>query len=335
MKNYNKKVSEKDVPLVSIIILNWNGGNEVIGCIGHALAQTYTSVEILVIDNASTDDSRKSIMRDYPEIQIIENEHNIGYSSGMNQGIMLAKGEYVLLLNQDAWISERYVENAVRAILAASDDVGMISARIYKLDGSRKSDTLIGGGMLLRKRFRLAGDPDTTTMHYTFGPSFCCPFLSKTMLEDIKKKSGHYFDDRYFAYGEDMDLVFRAQLLGWKCLYCPEVVAWHSQSGSLEGKHRLIDKPILIKRNSLRNRYHTLIKDLPIQLIPHLAPYIVLTEIAMWPYFAIKSPTTLLSLMMAYYETLKEIPVNTRLRRRIQSNMVVSSTYIKDFFSIF
>ena len=129
-----------------------------------------------------------------------------------------------------------------------------------------------------------------------------------------------------------MDLALRAQLQGWRCLFSPNLVAWHSHSGSLGGKVRLLEKPPVFRKHSLRNRYLTFIKDMPFQLIVYLAPYIVLAEIAVWPYLLFKSPSTIPCLVQAYVEAVQALPETLRLRREIQSNKKVSAKYLQQFF---
>jgi len=317
---------------VTTVILNWNGGEDVIGCIEHVIAQSYEPIEVVVIDNASTDNSKEAIRYRFPDIGLIENRENVGFASGMNQGMGLARGEYVLLLNQDAWVRDDFVQSAVRVMNDVPPNIGMIGARIYKLDGGQKTDRLVSGGLLLRRRFQLVGDPNRCTEHYTLSPTWCCPFLRKVMLDDIKACSDHYFDDRYFAYGEDLDLALRAQLCGWRCLFSPDLVAWHSHSGSLGGKVRIWEKPPIFRKHTLRNRYSTIIKDLPFQLIMYLAPFIALTEIAIWPFFLFKSPSTIPCLIQAYAETVQALPETLRLRRKVQASRQVSARYLQQFF---
>ena len=321
-----------DEPLVTVIILNWNGGEEVIGCIEHVMAQSYGPIETVVVDNASMDNSRKDIRCRFPEIKLVENQENVGFASGMNQGIDLARGEYVLLLNQDAWIRDGFIESAVQVMSNAPPDVGMVAGKIYKLDGAQKTDQVVGGGLLLRKRFQLVGDHDLSTEHYTLSPTWCCPFLRRAMLDDVYACSGHYFDDRYFAYGEDLDLTLRAQLLGWRCSFSPDLVAWHSHSGSLGGKVRIWEKPPVFRKHTLRNRYLTIIKDLPVELILYLAPFITLTEIATWLYFLFRSPGTIVCLVQAYVETAQMLPETIHLRYKVQAAREVPARYLWQFF---
>jgi GT2 family glycosyltransferase len=152
------------------------------------------------------------------------------------------------------------------------------------------------------------------------------------MLSDIKAISGHCFDDRYFAYGEDLDLTLRAQLRGWQCFFSPSLVTWHTHSGSLGGKVRLWEKPPTIRRHSLRNRYTTILKDLPFGVMLYLAPFLVISEIAAWPFFLTFSPGTIPCLVGAYLETLSQLPSTWRLRRVLQNTRVVSNRSLLQFY---
>ena len=316
--------------LVSVIVLNWNGGSEVIGCIEHVLGQTHDTIDLIIIDNGSADNSLEMIRQHFPGIKVVENGQNLGFAGAMNQGIDLAQGEYVLLLNQDAWIRQDFLQAALE-IIDNAPDVGMIGGRLYKLDNGQKTDQLVGGGVLLNRRVQLVGDPDLSTVHYTFSPTWCCPFLRKAMLCDIGSSTGHYFDSRYFAYGEDLDLAIRAQLRGWKCLFSPDMVAWHSHSGSLGGQVRIWQKPPVFRKHTIRNRYMTIAKDLSAPMLIYLMPFLVLTELAVWPYFLARGSYTLVCLLQAWVEALRALPETLRMRRMVQTTRLVSATYLKRF----
>jgi GT2 family glycosyltransferase len=250
----------------------------------------------------------------------------------MNQGIELAKGQYVVLLNQDACLREDFVQTAVDRMKSAPSNVGSLAANVFKLEKGAKTDHQLGRGILLRKRFQVTVDPDSINEHYTFSPTWCCPFLTKAMLADVKDHSKHCFDDGYFAFGEDVDLALRAQLRGWRCLYVPGLVAWHVQSGSFGGKVRIWEKPSVFRTYSLRNRYSTIIKDLPIGLLVRIAPFLVLAELLAWPYFLIRSPSTIPCLIRAYAETIRHLPETLHARHEVQRSRRVSAAYLWQFF---
>ena len=156
--------------------------------------------------------------------------------------------------------------------------------------------------------------------------------MRKAMLSDIQAVAGHCFDDRYFAFGEDLDLTLRAQLRGWKCFFSPSLVTWHAHSSSLGGKVRLWEKPPTIRKHSLRNRYTTILKDLPCGVMLYLAPFLIISEIAAWPFFLAFSPSTIVCLVRAYLETLAQLPSTLQLRRVLQHNRVVSNRSLLRFF---
>ena len=155
------------------------------------------------------------------------------------------------------------------------------------------------------------------------------------MLQDLYACSGYYFDDSYFAYWEDMDLSLRAQLRGWKCLYSPSLVSWHGHSLSLGGKVRLWEKPLVFRTYSLRNRYLTIIKDVPFGLFIYLLPYLLLTELLTWPYLILQSPSTIPCLARAYRDTFRMFLRTLRQRRIIQSQRKIPALYLKRYYRAF
>jgi GT2 family glycosyltransferase len=323
---------KKSETLVSVVILIWNGGDEVIGCIQHVLNQSYQAIELIIIDNNSNMSLKNNIHNSFPDLEMIENEMNVGYAKGMNQGIETAQGEYVLLLNQDVWIKQDFIDNAVRTLEKASDRVGMLAGKVYKLQGLKKTDHLLGGGHQLRKSIAFVGDPNVEKKHFTFSPIWCSPFLRKAMLDDVKRCSGHYFDEDYFAYGEDLDLALRSQLFGWKCIYSPGLEAWHAHSSSQQGRIRIWEKDPFIMTHALRNRHSTIIKDLPLILLIRFMPYILGYEILIWPFLLIKKPRAIFYHLGVCRETLCIIRTNRRYRKRIQRNRKVTSEYLRQYF---
>jgi GT2 family glycosyltransferase len=248
----------------------------------------------------------------------------------MNRGLDLVESPFVLLLNQDVLLRPDYVERAL-AVISDAPDVGMVAGRIYKLADGRKTSQLLSGALLLRRRIQLVGDPEVSTVHDTFSPTWCCPFLRMAMLNDVRRSSGHYFDSRYFAYGEDLDLAIRAQLRGWKCVFSPDVVAWHTHSGSLGGRVRIWEKPAVFRKHALRNRYMTIAKDLSAPMLIYLLPFLLLAEVAIWPYFLVQSPGTLLCLLEAAKEAVRFMPETLCMRENIERSRLVSPTHLKQF----
>jgi GT2 family glycosyltransferase len=125
--------------LVSAIVLNWNGGEEVLKCIEHLVRQSYAQLEILLVDNGSTDGSAKIAQERFPRIAVYKNGRNLGYAEGMNIGIGHSAGEYVLLLNQDAFLEPDYLEQGVK-LFGDSETIGMIAGTVLNVGSEKPVD---------------------------------------------------------------------------------------------------------------------------------------------------------------------------------------------------
>lgn len=328
------ETSERAAPLVSVVILSWNSAGYIRSCIDRVLDQTYQDVEVVLVDNASTDGSTERIAREYPSLKLLRNSENLGFATGMNQGISASRGEYVLLLNADAFLSATFVEKALCSLENRPDEkIGMLGGKIYRLSSDLEPTGDIDNvGMFLLRRFAHVNSKNVDAEEFVFGPSGCCPFLNREMLEDVRLSDTEYFDEQYFAFGEDLDLWFRAQLRGWQCLYCPDVVAWHVHSASLGGRVRLFQKPPFFRRHALKNRYLTIIKDVPLGLLVSLAPWLVITELGLFFYVAFREPRALPSLLLAWKDVVPLLPGALAKRRAIQSGRQVSMAYLREFF---
>jgi GT2 family glycosyltransferase len=324
-------VEEPRSPLVSAVLLNWNGGALAVDCLRHLLAQTYHPVEIIIVDNGSTDDSPAALAQLCPDAQWVRNPSNLGYAAGMNQGIALATGEYVLILNQDVLLDPGYLAVAV-ASLRQDPRLGMVGGQVRRLVDGRKTDALANPGLFLRKTLALVNSENSMDEERVFAPSGCCPLVRRVMLDDVALAPGAFFDEAYFAFGEDLDLWFRAHLRGWQCLYQPRAVAWHTHSGSLGGQVGLFDKPDFFQRQALKNRYLTMVKDLPAGLILWLSPWLALTEELLIWYVILRRPRSLGNLFWAWREAFRLLPDAWRQRRQIQARRTVDWQSLRPHF---
>jgi len=219
-------------PLVSAIVVNWNGLAYLPECLDSLAAQSYPALEIVVVDNGSTDGSA-AYLRAQPaggRLRLVESPSNLGFAGGNNLGIRAAKGAYLALLNNDAVAEPHWIEALVRAA-EADPAVGMCASRIRLW---RQPDLLDGTGLLVsgdgigRGRGRLEPDgEDYRREADVLIPSACAALYRRTMLDEIG-----LFDEDFFTYCEDTDLGLRARIAGWRCRYVPEAMARHHYSGS-------------------------------------------------------------------------------------------------------
>jgi len=329
-----RQSTESFLPLVSVVLLNWNGERHIHRCIDHLLAQTYQSIEMILVDNGSSDGSLQRIKARFPDFTYIENGENLGYAAGMNRGIEVSRGAFVILLNQDACLDTQFVSQCIEKIMQ-DDMLGAIGGRVLCWLKDRLTSTLRKGEgehSVVRKRFQGDGGNVSDRPMLTFAAAGCFPFLRREMLEDLRNTSGYYYDEAYVTGWEDFDLYFRMHLRGWKCLFVPTAVGWHVGSGSVGGNATFFSKSTEYQVRILRNRYFTIIKDVPLILLLRLSPYLALTEAALPFYFIIRSPRSLSALVSAWYHVLRASPSLMRKRLLIQRSRTVDGMYLRRYF---
>ncbi len=217
-------------PLVSVVIPNWNGAHHLPTCLDSLRHQEYTPLEILVVDNASTDASRELVTRDYPEVRLIVLPQNRGFTGACNAGIQAAQGEIIALLNNDTEADPGWAAALVGAF-ARHPEAGLVACKILLFD---QRDRFHTAGDLFRVDGRLfnrgvwekdEGQYDQET--YVFSACGGAAAYRRTMLEEIG-----LLDDDFFFSCEDMDLAWRAQLAGYRCVYTPAAVVYHRLSAT-------------------------------------------------------------------------------------------------------
>lgn len=257
--------------LASIIVVNWNGIGFIRDCLQSARRQTYAPVELIVVDNGSTDGSREWLRANAAgSYRLIEFDVNTGFGRGVNAGIRASSGEFIALLNSDAIADERWLEYIVQA--ASDPDTGMVASKILFHD---RRDVIDKAGHLLYpdglNRGRGAGETDVGQYDSggeTLFPDGCAALYRRQMLDDIG-----LFDEQFFAYGDDAELGLRGRWRGWRCAYAPEARVYHRHSSSL-GKYSPV-KAYLVERN----RFWVAVKLLPRRALA-LSPFYTL-----WRFF--------------------------------------------------
>ncbi len=231
------------------------------------MAQEYGALDVIVIDNASTDGTADILDQFEGRCQIVYNEENIGFAAAQNQAMRMGSGEWVLTLNPDVLLNQDFVANLVAAG-QAEKRIGTVCGKLLTLtanfdipDEQRVDSTGIYFTPMLRHLDR--GSLEIERGHYTqaefvFGATAAAALYRRRMIDDIAI-DGEFFDEDFFVYREDADVAWRAQLLGWKCLYTPEAVGYHVRS-VLPGKRRAL--PSEINMHSVKNRFLMRIKNI-------------------------------------------------------------------------
>jgi GT2 family glycosyltransferase len=217
--------------LISIIVLNYNAGELLLNCIDSLKKSTYQNIEILVVDNISSDDSHTKCKKQFPDIRLIQNRKNLGYCGGNNVGIKEAKGEFIVILNPDTIVEENWLDEMFNAFNEFGD--GLYQPKIISLN---ESDIIQStGNMIHAFGFGFARDKgkkiiekkeEIEKIGYASGT---CLFTTKKVLEKVG-----LLDEFLFLYHDDLDLGWRAAQIGINSYYVPKSKIFHAESYSLK-----------------------------------------------------------------------------------------------------
>lgn len=319
---------------VSVIILNWNSGDFIEECIHCVLRQSFSSIEVIVVDNASHDGSLELISSRFgSRIKLICNEQNLGFAGGMNRGIAVALGEYLLLLNSDVFLKEDYVERVIERFGAdVKKEIGVIGGKLYSYIKGERTHQIDHVGFFLKARMAVCNSHNQVQEEFVFGSSGACFIIRKETLSDIALSPEQWFDEDYFAYNEDIDLWFRCQLRGWRVLFLSTAEGWHIHSGSVGGKKRLLERSDELQFHALKNRYMTILKDYPLALLILMLPILLLVEVTVVLSLILYNPPSLKNLRRSWAYILQNRANIMRRREIIQSRRLVSIMYLLQFF---
>lgn len=249
---------------VVIVVLNWNGAAFIRPCLDSLLQQGYPDYQIVVVDNGSTDDSRQllaNFQRDHgAAIKVILNNRNLGFAGGINVGINYAlknRFDGVALFNNDAVADKDWLSNLAK-VLEEKKEVGIVTGLLLNEDGSKIDSTgdfysLWGLAFPRRREEPAANAPPSG---YVFGATGGASLYRRELFEDVGQ-----FDEDFFAYYEDVDISFRAQLSGWKVYYTKDAVAYHKMG---ETSKRI---PGFGKYQMFKNLPQLFVKNVPRELI--------------------------------------------------------------------
>jgi len=308
---------------VSAAILNWNGGDLVVECLRSLLRQAHPIDDLIVVDNASTDGSLERLKAEEPGLTVISNARNLGFAAAANQAVATARGSWLLLANLDVEFEPDYV---TRLLAAGQRDpmIGSVTGKLLRPHADGVEAIVDSTGHILYRNGWAAnrgeGLPDSGQWERSeevFGVTGAAPLYRMKMLMEVTDGPARPFDERFFAYIEDVDLDWRMRWLGWKAWYEP-AVAWHHRSAT--GARR---SPFIL-RHILKNRLLLVANnDLWPQgllRLPGVAAFTVMTAVQ----FGLESPSSPLGVI----DFLRHIPGCRRRRQFLRANRRASSNQV-------
>ncbi len=321
-------------PLVSVIIVNWNGLDILARCLDSLQQQNYQPLQIIVLDNASSDGSVALIENSFPQVALIKNQFNAGFALGNNLGAKIATGKYLFLLNSDAWVKVATIGQLVKT-LEEQPQIGLLGAKLLNPDGSFQE-----AGM----RIDIFGFPFAPSFDYVsknspqglftnfFYVGGAAVLLERALFEHLGG-----FDESYFMFCEDVDLAWRARLLGEQAAVCLEAEVYHQGGASLAGgvanqggKYQTSLKRIYLReRNNLAmllSNYSLvwLLLILPICITLNMAEILVLTLLGRF--------NIARCYLDAYSWNIKRLPQTWQKRKLVQKQRVVADKELWPLF---
>lgn len=304
---------------IFVVVPNWNGKDELKACLDSLQAQTQ-SAQILVVENGSTDGSLEYIQENFNIVQLVINKTNLGFAGGVNSGIReaIASGaDYIALFNNDAVADKDWLKHLLES-LEQNPEVGIATCKLLSADKKQIDSTgdqyttwglpyPRGRGEITSNKYDSATD--------IFGASGGASLYRTKMFKEIG-----LFDEDFFAYFEDVDLSFRAQLAGWKVLYVPEAIVYHkigATSGKIKG---------FTTYQTFKNYPLLFWKNVPFPLMFKMLPRFTLVYVSIYISSLLKGrglPAT-----KGLVRSLTLLPKKTLERRRIQKSRMVSAEHI-------
>lgn len=240
----------------TIVIPNYNGIKYIEDCLKSVFSQTISSFDVIVVDNASKDNSLLWIKEHYPQIQIIENNENLGFSEAVNQGIKASKTPYIILLNNDTVIEKDFVHQLEKAV-EESEDIFSASAKMISLHQKEIMDD--AGDYYCALGWAYAyGKGKSSELYNKKRNIFASCGGAAIYRREIFDKIG-YFDELHFAYLEDIDIGYRAKIFGYRNVYAPNAIVYHAGS-AVSGSRYNEFKVNLSSKNSI----YLIYKNMPL-----------------------------------------------------------------------
>jgi GT2 family glycosyltransferase len=304
----------------SVIIINWNGAPFLGRCLTALREQTVKPQEIILVDNASTDGSA-NIVRQFPEVRLIELDLNAGFARGNNLAIEAAsvESEWIALINPDAFAEPRWLEELLLAAELNPDYDVFGSKLLNAVDSTLQDgagDAYHISGLVWRVGHGMPLPVFTENQSEIFSACAAAALYRRAVLHEIGG-----FDEDYFCYVEDVDLGFRLRLAGYRCLYVPQSVAHHVGSGTTGGQHS--DFSLY---HGHRNLVWTYVKNMPGMMFWLLLPLHILLNLVTIISFAFQGRGRVI--WRAKRDAVFSLPKMWRKRQHIQKNRIASITEI-------
>jgi GT2 family glycosyltransferase len=326
-------------PLISIIIVNWNGKEYLPACLDSLREQTCNNFETIVVDNGSHDGSLELLQTAYPWVRVVPLSVNTGFAGGNNAGFNISHGTYIVTLNNDTRVDRFWLAELI-APAETQTDVGMVSSRICAWDDSDQIDSLgvaicpdgMSRGSRRLARFSSLSIAKTEDILL---PSACAALYRRKMIDETG-----FFDDDFFAYCEDTDLGLRGRLAGWRAVLARDAVVYHrySRSGGVFSPFKLY----LVERN----HFWVALKCFPVSMLLALpfwtlVRYIVQAQLVLGArgagaqFRSASSGDLIKAVLQGILDTARGVPAVLRKRRSTAASQRLSNDEMRQLLKTY
>lgn len=315
------KTALKKFPLVSIIIVNFNQKLLTLDCLESLDKVTYPNFEIILVDNNSSDGSTAEITKRYSSLKIVQNPTNAGFTGGNNVGLTVAKGDCILLLNNDTRVTPDFIQPLVED-MQHDEKLGIVQSKLKVMDNPTLLDSVVSfqtiTGFLYHRGYLDKDKAEYQKFLYSFSAKGACILIRREVL-----KMG-LFDNSYFAYFEETDLCWRVWLMGYKVGFEPNSVVYHKMGATSSRMSRSF-----MHYHSFKNRLRTIIKNSSFGTLLWMLPIHIIICICIGLYFALIGETEgSRSIYKALWWNVTNLRDTLILRKKIQTLRKVSDKAI-------
>lgn len=306
-------------PQISVIIVNWNGLALLDECLGSLKGQTFRDFEIILVDNGSTDGSAEWVRRHHPGVKLLELESNLGFSAGNNQGLKIARGKFIALLNNDTKADPGWLE-ALHHCIQSDDRIAACDSKILYYDRPGLVWSLGGSytvaGSVFARHHREPDEKADKNPADVFIAVACAALYRKKVIDGIG-----FFDEDFFNGYEDVDWSFRARLSGFRIVNEPKAVVWHKVSST-----QVHNSPEFVYHGQ-RNVSAVFIKNMPGLLLFKYWPLHLAYGLGSFLYFA--RAGRLKAFLRAKRDFLEMLPELTRKRKKVQARRALNPAEVE------
>ena len=231
----------------TVVIPNYNGIKYIEACLESLFAGTTTDFEVIMVDNASTDGSLELVKEKFPQVSLIENQENTGFDKAVNQGILASKTPYVILLNNDTKVELAFVHE-LEKMMEQDKSLFSASAKMIALHDKDKMDDAGDFYCALGWAFAKGKGKNPTLYQKSYDVFAACAGAAIYRRECFEEIG--LFDENHFAYLEDIDIGYRAQLYGYRNCFAPNAVVYHAGSATSGSRYNAF-KTKLASQNSI------------------------------------------------------------------------------------